>query len=106
MNNLKNISKKSSYLELIYSEERKPNNDYPKLLAGYLKELHLNGSGSMLDVGCGRGDLMHEFYGLGYEIRGLDLSPLSQEFCSPHSVDTINFENEKFPFKDDSFSLF
>jgi SAM-dependent methyltransferase len=105
MDNLKNTDKNGEYLEVIYSEERKPKNDYPKLLAKYLKELHLNGSGSMLDVGCGRGDLMHEFYGLGYKIRGLDISLSSKEFCSPHLVDTINFENEKFPFKDGSFSF-
>lgn len=103
MENFKNESKKDGYLEVIYSEERKPKNEYPKLLAGYLKELHLNGSGPMLDVGCGRGDLMHEFSDLGYGIRGLDISPSSIDFCSPHPVDVINFENEDFPFLDDSF---
>lgn len=104
MNKFKKIRKKNSeYLEVIYSEERKPKNDYPRLLAEYLKRLHLNGKGAMLDVGCGRGDLLNEFYDLGFKIRGLDISSSSKEYCSPHPVDTLDFNNEMFPFEDDSF---
>ena len=105
MENLKNKNKNDGYLDVIYSEERKPKNDYPKLLAGYLEKLYFNQKGTMLDVGCGRGDLLLEFYNLGYKIRGLDISDSSKEFCAPHPVDILNFEHEKFPFPDETFSF-
>tara|TARA_A100000164_G_scaffold380712_1_gene429226 strand:- start:3150 stop:3866 length:717 start_codon:yes stop_codon:yes gene_type:complete len=104
MNDSKGKSENDEYLKVIYSEERKPKNEYPKSLASYLKELNINDEGAILDVGCGRGDLMRAFHELGHNVMGLDISESSIEFCAPLAVDVINFDSEKFPFEDSSFS--
>ena len=64
---------------------------YPKLIK-YLK-------GRVLDIGCGLGD----FVEFRPETVGIDINPLSIDYCKKKSLDVYQMEYDKIPFKDDSF---
>ena len=54
-----------SYLSEIYSTERRPITDYPLKLVKHLKDKYLENKQtkniSVLDIGCGRGDVLKAF---------------------------------------------
>ena len=73
---MKNLTKKDesskqskSYLSEIYSSERRPITDYPLKLVKHLKENYLHSQEtkniSVLDIGCGRGDVLKSFKEIG-----------------------------------------
>ena len=82
------------YLSHLYSNERRPITDYPDRLAEYLYEKYLNKKGDLLDVGCGRGDMLKSFQKLNMNVRGIDISEESKEICKPIRVDNINLEDD------------
>ena len=98
-----NILEDSAYISELYSENRRPKNDYPDRLATYLRDQFYNGTGELLDIGCGRGDMLKSLHGAGYSVTGTDISPLSVDICKPHPVKISNLEKEALPFNNDSF---
>ncbi len=86
----------NQYLSEIYSEKRRPITSYPNYLAEeILKRNHLDGKLKLLDVGCGRGDLLKAFNKLGHVVEGVDLSSESQKLLKPIKVHQKNLEYEK-----------
>ena len=66
----------SDYLKIIYSEENKPYTEYPKKLAKYLFDnFQMKKQQQMLEIGCGRGEMLKHFKELGLDVCGIDLSP-------------------------------
>ncbi len=53
------------------------------------RELIVRKSGTVLDVGCGRGQVAEAFAALGYMVRGLDVSPLSIEWTRARGVEAF-----------------
>jgi SAM-dependent methyltransferase len=103
--NQNNIFKNKNYLEVIYSSNRRPSSDYPIKLASYIKKHFFNNSGNhLLDIGCGRGDMLHAFAQLGFQVSGADLSPISKDLISPHHFFEVDLAVDKFPVGDGSFS--
>ena len=97
----KNEEKKqsSSYLSFIYSENRVPKTSYPSEFAKYItKTVFENKKGKLIDVGCGRGDMLRAFQEIGHDVRGIDLSSESKELCAPIIVDQIDLENSENKF--------
>ncbi len=88
-----------SYLSEIYSTERRPITDYPNKLVEHLNKKYLKNKNtknvSVLDIGCGRGDVLKAFRKIGYDVSGIDLSEEAIELCKPIEVRQINIENEK-----------
>ena len=99
------VLKKRSYLEVTYSEERAPFGRYPQLLAKWLLDHYCKKPGRILDIGCGRGDLLDAFEGLGFEVAGIDISPLSAALCTKFEVKTADLEKDSMPFAADSFDF-
>lgn len=93
----------SSYIDHIYDEARKPKSHYPAQLAAHLRDSWYKNTGSLLDVGCGRGDMLSALFDAGYSVAGVDLSPTSIESCKPHPIKIANLETEPFPYGDESF---
>lgn len=98
-----NILKDSKYLGMLYSQQRRPETDYPKLFSELLRDKYYQKSGSIVDIGCGRGDMLKAFHGAGFNVSGVDLSPASAEFCKPHKVEVCDLENDILPFDDEQF---
>jgi SAM-dependent methyltransferase len=93
----------SQYLDLTYSPERAPASDYPSLLAGHLLERWYRRPGRILDFGCGRGDALRAFAGLGFEAVGADVSQRAQELAAGFEVALIDPAASALPFPDASF---
>jgi SAM-dependent methyltransferase len=96
----------AGYLELTYSPERAPQTDYPALLARHVADRHLDGRrGRLLDFGCGRGDQLRAFAGLGFEAVGADVSPAAVEMAGGLEVALVDAETSRLPFPDASFDV-
>lgn len=97
-----NIKQGKGYLSKIYSLQRRPITNYPNELASYIKlnfidkELKKK-SLSMLDLGCGRGDMLRAFKKIGIKVSGIDLSAESIDYNKPINVIKYNIENNKVP---------
>ena len=93
-----------NYLEFLYSKNRRPETVYPLKLAHFLSKKYFSKSGKrLLDIGCGRVDMLHAFSSLNFLVSGADLSPLSRELISPHPFYQVDFAKDAFPEKDSTF---
>jgi SAM-dependent methyltransferase len=99
------ILKDSRYLEVTYSAERAPVGEYPSLLARHLMETSYKKTGKILDIGSGRGDFLDAFSQLGFDVSGVDISPLSSAATGAFTIKTCNFECEPLPFSDNEFDF-
>lgn len=99
----KSVFENHKYIELIYSEKRRPRTDYPAKLAAYLRDEGYGGTGTLLDIGCGRGDLLKALFDAGFSVAGVDLSPISAELCEPHQVRIANLEKDELPYPSASY---
>lgn len=100
------VKQGKNYLSEIYSEERRPITEYPLYLAKeIIRRNNLKGKLKLLDVGCGRGDLLKAFKELGHEVEGVDLSSESQKFLNPIKVYNHNLEEEKLNDRDNYYDI-
>ena len=67
--------------------------------------LKRRGSGALLDVGCGRGDLASSFARAGWSSAGLDISPAAVAAALAAGVDARVGTIETAPWPDGSFDL-
>lgn len=89
------IVEKQEYLNILYSNDRRPNSDYPNKLANYIKNKFMeNNSGKLIDIGCGRGDMLKAFANVGMDVIGSDVSPAASKHCEPHPVVLANLEQD------------
>ena len=59
---------KKDYVEVVYNEADKPFTTYPKKLATYLSSrFNIKKDCKILELGCGRGELLNSFIDLGIE---------------------------------------
>lgn len=69
-----------SYLDVVYSEERRPYTDYPSKLCKYLFDRYKMKEGDkLLDVGFGRGEFTKGFSELGLRTKGVDRIAMEEE---------------------------
>ena len=94
-----------NYLNIVYSEARKPKNEYPLKLAFYLRDKVYKKTGKILDVGCGRGDMIRAFANSGFNVSGVDISSEAKTLCNPFPVGSSNLEKDPIPVEDDSFEF-
>ena len=91
-----------NYISQLYSLERRPETDYPNQLAKYLFDKYIFNKSTLLDVGCGRGDMLKSFEKIGMKVSGIDLSEESKELCKPIIVENINLEDKNFKYSGES----
>lgn len=89
---------RGAYLEVMYSEQRRPRSNYDGKLAAYLTETVYGRPGRLLDIGCGRGDMLRAFAGAGHEVRGADISPSAGKLCHPFDVSVVDLERERLSY--------
>lgn len=95
----------AAYLGVVYSRERRPPSDYPARLAQYLAQTLAPSRGRLLDLGCGRGDMLRAFDGAGFDVAGADISPDVARLCQPHEAHCVDFASDPLPFAPASFDV-
>ncbi len=105
MEQQQSVMSKGAYLDVTYSIERAPYGPYPAKLAHHIAERWFGRRGSLLDVGCGRGEFLSAFADLGYETAGIDISPKAPEFAPGHKVAVADLEREPLPYPDGTFDF-
>jgi len=96
------------YLEVEYSLANRPMTDYPGKLAKFITEkFGLSSKDSILEVGCGRCELLYHFGNLGLETFGVDNAETARNYAAnakakfqltefkPNAMEEI-FEGKKF----------
>ena len=100
------LRKQREYVSVIYNEGDKPFTSYPDLLARYLvKRYRLSMGMKMLDLGCGRGELLRGFLSCGLNGYGVDKSSIAKSICPDAKITLSDLGNESLPYKDNSFDF-
>jgi len=100
------IDDSTNYLDVIYNEKRRPASNYPVQLAEHLTQVFLDGEKlRVLDLGCGRGDMLRALAQCGHEVVGTDLSERVVELCAPFEAHVCDLTNTAVPFPDNSMDV-
>lgn len=78
------------------------------VIPDFIKTYNLSNTVSILDVGCGKGFMLHDIKKLisGASIRGIDISEYAVENCMPDVTEYIDIGTaSKLPYEDNSFDL-
>lgn len=94
------------YLDVRYSQSQRPLSGYPVVLAEYLSQTYLQDyrGGTLLDLGCGRGEFLRAFEECGFRGFGVDRE-VTTLYSFERPVRTADLENEALPFDDDSMDV-
>lgn len=74
----------------------------------FKKQYNLTKDSKVLDVGCAKGFMMHDFSEMipGIEVQGIDVSKYAIENCMPSVKDFVQVADAReLPFEDNSFDL-
>ncbi len=97
------------YIEVHYSEEKRPVTNYPYLLAERLVDLwQLQPEQSLLDIGCGRAEMAAGFTRVGLQVTAMDESTDAAEYAKKAGAIFEQFRvspGESMPFPDASFDI-
>lgn len=97
------ILKDPKYLATTYADNMAPVSTYPQQLAAYLLGRYYGVPGTILDIGCGRGDYLQAFAGLGFVPRGVDTSFGAVEMSDGFEVLVTDMETDPAPYPPDTF---
>jgi SAM-dependent methyltransferase len=104
--NAQGILSSSSYLDVTYDVGRSPYGKYPFQLGQWLLKNIYKAPGTILDLGCGRGEHMAVFSDLGFEPSGVDISPKAPDLAGNRfDVKVANLEKDPLPFPDEQFDF-
>ena len=81
---------------------------WAKVAEAMIKHYHLKPGDRVLDVGCGKGFLVHDFTQVlpGVEVAGIDISSYAIENAKPEVKPFLQVNHAKsLPFEDNSFDL-
>lgn len=96
----------SDYLTVVYDDKLRPYTDYPSKFSRFIFEKYGMQSGqTMLEPGCGRGEMLKGFKQMGLHVRGNDLSPETALLLPDMQIDMCNVEKEGLPYPDNSFDI-
>ena len=97
------------YLKTIYDEKLVPRTNYPLLLANRLiNKYQIKKTDKILEVGCGRGEVLQGFKSFGSHCFGLDQSTAFQKDLEKSGIEFIehSIDNKsRIPFDDESFDV-
>jgi SAM-dependent methyltransferase len=94
------------YLDVRYSAGEHPYTSYPEQLVKYLTTTYLKDfeGTRLLDLGCGRGEFLHGFAELGFDVVGFDRARPKQPRY-PEPVVEGDYEMHGLPFENGEFSV-
>jgi 2-polyprenyl-3-methyl-5-hydroxy-6-metoxy-1,4-benzoquinol methylase len=100
----------SDYLEVEYSQEKRPLTSYPAKLANHLyEEFSLKPGMKILEFGCGRAELLKQFKVLGLETFAADDAPTSRKYAeeagAQFSLFSFKDSNSGNPFKNKKYDV-
>ena len=96
----------SKYLSTIYHESIRPETNYSHEFAKHLyNTFGLKPGLSLLEPGCGRGDVLKSFKTLGLEVKGCDLSEETPLFFNDIEISIVDIESDGLPYENDSFDV-
>ena len=101
----KRAVERSNYLDIVYSKERRPASDYPARLAKRLADIYAPSGGRLLDLGCGRGDMLRAFDALDFDVVGADVSPDVESLCQPLEAHCVDLAKNGLPVAPASFDV-
>jgi SAM-dependent methyltransferase len=90
------------YLELTYSDARLPPSAYPERLTDWIISQVFQQPGTLVDVGCGRGEYLRSFQARGFDVIGVDRAPSARGAGSELRVEITDIEHEAMPLLDRS----
>lgn len=96
------------YLDIAYNENEKPRTTFPFNLTKYIIDRFQIEQGSkILDVGCGRCEILNSFNKLSMDIFGVDRSEQARKFAPKtiSKLEILDFSKEKLPFNDNFFDV-
>lgn len=93
-----------NYLKVAYDPKAKPVTGYPALLAGHLaRRFGLAPGARLLDLACGRGEMLAAFAQAGLDARGLDQAPDAGSCAPGVEVCRADITRDPYPFPDNHF---
>ena len=96
----------SSYLKIIYNQEKRPITKYPSQLANlFFSRFNMKKGDTFLDIGCGRGDFLRGFKELGLGVFGIDSERSNSETLKDIDVKILDIEEAPFPFEKETFDF-
>ena len=96
----------SDYLSVVYDTTLRPYTNYPSQLARHLfLKFNMKPGQTLLESGCGRGEILNCFKDMNLIVRGNDLSPESKTILQGLDIDTCDVEKDGLPYPDDSFDI-
>lgn len=96
----------SDYLTVVYDEKLRPYTDYPGKLARLLFDKYgMQAGQTLLEPGCGRGEILKCFRDLGMQVKGSDLSPETAVLLKDMDIKICDVENDGLPYADNSFDV-
>lgn len=99
-------STQRDYVDVVYNKSDRPLTSYPQKLARYLFERYaMKNGGSLLDIGCGRGEFLNGFVECGVKGHGVDRSTVAGNYYPNLELRTADLENEKLPYADNTFDF-
>ncbi|HAF96561.1 MAG: methyltransferase [Elusimicrobia bacterium GWC2_51_8] len=94
------------YIKVVYNEVNKPYSDYPGQLCRWLFDrFEMKTRMKFLEAGCGRGEFLKGFAGLGLDACGLDISAEAANYSAPIPVVVCDMDNQPMPFADNTFDV-
>ena len=96
-----NLFSNKNYIDFLYSSKYRPKTDYPIRFADHLNKRFFLKKGKLIDLGCGRGDMLQAFKKIGFDVEGVDLSPSSVELNKPIPIKLANLSEDQLPYNDD-----
>lgn len=97
----------NNYLKVKYSIKDKPFTSYPKNFVRYnITNFDLRKK-TILEIGCGRGEFINEFYKQGLKCYAVDIDPGSKKFLNPKiKFKIFNLEKKNYPIQKKSSILY
>ena len=97
-------SLEKDYLALIYNETRRPKTDYPLKLAEHLiQRFEIKPNDKLLDVGCGRGEMLNAFSEFGIDCYGVDGAFSAAKTNT--KIELLDISKETFTYEDNFFDV-
>jgi len=100
-----NFFSEDKYLKVKYSKKRAPESDYPAKLVNYLLKKYYKRTGSLLDFGCGTGDMLKAFNAKGFKCSGTDIAPSCEKHLNGIPFEAVDILNSDLPYDDNSFDF-
>ena len=97
---------KKSYINTIYNPQRRPFTSYPQQLASeILTRFNLRSGSSLLDFGCGRGEMSSAFDNIGFKVISCDRESVLTKYYDHLCFCQADFEAGPLPFEDSQFDI-